>query len=110
MSNAWKNMGKIEIYIRSWSISVDEALTNYFFLTLEPPLELPLEPPPLEPLLAPLDGELLDPLLPVFETRVRPVLFPLLPELPRLMVRWLPVPLVDPLFSCLFVMLVLPDL
>jgi hypothetical protein len=89
----------------------------YLFLTLVP-LEAPLELPPLEPLLDPpldpLAGELL-PLLPDFVTRVRPVLFVvppevLRPELPRLMVRRLPVALVDPLFSCLFVTVVFPYL
>jgi hypothetical protein len=92
--------------------------TVYFFLTLEP-LDAPFEPPLLEPRLElpldPLAGELLDPLLPDFVTRVRlvPLEVPLevlRPELPRLMVRRVPVALVDPLFNCLFVILVFPYL
>lgn len=93
----------------------------YLFLTL-PPEEVPLEPPlleplepPLEPLLDPLAGELLDPLLPDLVTLVRLVPFAvpfevLRPELPRLMVRRIPVALVDPLFNCLFVIVVFPYL
>jgi len=89
----------------------------YFFLTLDP-LELLLEPPLpelLDPPLEPLAGELLDPLLPDFVTRVRVVLvvvpFEVLrPELPRLMDRRLPVALVEPLFNCLFVIVVFPYL
>jgi hypothetical protein len=77
----------------------------------EPPLLEPRLDPPRDPPLDPRAGELLDPLLPDFVTRVRlvPLAVPLevlRPVLPRLIVRRLPVAVVDPLFNCLLVTVV----